>query len=145
EGVLRERNADLFGIVNGIDYDDWNPENDGLVPARYGPKTLEKKKKNKEALLKKCGLTGAADPLLGMITRLVDQKGLDLFAEIADDLLSLKVKMVVLGTGDARYHELFLDLEKKYPKKIKAFLTFDNKLAHWIEAGADLFLITSRY
>ena len=145
EGVLRERNADLFGIINGIDYDEWNPEGDKLIPQRYGPKTLEKKKKNKEALLKKCGLTGATDPLLGMITRLVDQKGLDLFADIADDLLSLKVKMVVLGTGDARYHELFKDLEKKYPKKIKAFLTFDNKLAHWIEAGADLFLMPSRY
>ncbi|MCI0405719.1 MAG: glycogen/starch synthase, partial [candidate division Zixibacteria bacterium] len=145
EGVLRERNADLFGIINGIDYDDWNPEKDGLIPIRYGPRTLEKKKKNKEALLKKCGLSGVTDPLLGMITRLVDQKGLDLFAEIADDLLALKVKMVVLGTGDERYHELFKELEKKYPKKIKAFLTFDNKLAHGIEAGSDLFLMPSRY
>jgi len=145
EGVLRERNADLFGIINGIDYNDWNPEKDTLISQRYGPNTLEKKRKNKESLLKKCKLTGANEALLGMISRLVDQKGLDLFAEIADDLLSLKVKLVVLGTGEARYHELFNALQKKYPKKVKAFLTFDNKLAHWIEAGADLFLMPSRY
>lgn len=145
EGVLRERNADLYGIVNGIDYEEWNPEKDRKIPQRYGPDALEKKKRNKEALLKKCGLAGAGDPLLGMITRLADQKGLDLFAEIAEDLLSLKLKMVILGTGDERYHQLLSDLEKKYPRKFKAFLTFDDKLAHLIEAGADVFLMPSRY
>jgi starch synthase len=145
EGVLRERNADLFGIVNGIDYDEWSPEKDKLITQKYSAKTIEKKKVNKEALLKKCKLKGAADPLLGIISRLVDQKGMDLFAEIADDLLALPVKVVVLGTGDAKYHELFSNLEKKSKTKIKAFLTFDNKLAHGIEAGSDMFLMPSRY
>lgn len=145
EGVLRERNADLFGIVNGIDYDEWSPEKDKHIPQKYSVKTIAGKKKDKEALFRKCKFKGTSDPLLGIISRLVDQKGLDLFAEIAADLLSQKVKVVVLGTGDARYHELFQSLEKKYPSKIKAFLTFDNKLAHLIEAGADMFLMPSRY
>lgn len=145
EGVLRERNADLFGILNGIDYAEWSPEKDKLIPQKYSVKTIQQKKKNKEALFKKCKFKGINDPLLGIISRLVDQKGMDLFAEIADDLLALKVKVVVLGTGEARYHELFQSLEKKYPSKIKAFLTFDNKLAHLIEAGSDMFLMPSRY
>lgn len=146
EGVLRRRNRDLFGIVNGVDYEEWSPEKDKLIPYKYRPSNLAGKKRNKVELINRLGLPyREKTPLIGIITRLADQKGLDLIAVAADDIFALDIQMAVLGTGDRKYHELLKKLETKYPDKLKALLTYDNELAHWIEAGADIFLMPSRY
>lgn len=147
EGVLRSRNADLYGIVNGIDYGVWSPENDKLISHSFSPDDLSGKRKNKKLLLKLCNLPGPKKdvPLIGIISRLADQKGFDLLAQIADELLALNLQMVILGTGDEKYHRLFTAMQAKYPKKISVNLLFDNSLAHLIEAGSDMFLMPSRY
>jgi starch synthase len=147
EGVLRTRNADLYGIVNGIDYEEWSPEKDKYIPCHYSEEDFSGKEKDKRALLKKCNLPGTKKdvPLIGIISRLADQKGFDLLAEISDKLLSLDLRLVILGTGDEKYHKLFKQMAKKYPQKISVNLRFDNALAHLIEAGADMFLMPSRY
>jgi starch synthase len=147
EGVLRSRNEDLYGIVNGIDYDVWSPEKDKLISYTYSSEDLSGKKKNKELLLKLSNLPIPTKdvPLIGIISRLANQKGFDLLAQIADELLSLDLQMVILGTGDEKYHRLFTAMRAKYPKKIAVNLLFDNSLAHLIEAGSDMFLMPSRY
>jgi starch synthase len=147
EGVLRTRNPDLYGIVNGIDYQEWSPEKDKFIPYRYSKENLSGKNKNKETLLEKCSLpkTRKNVPLIGIVSRLADQKGFDILAEISDELLSLDLQMVILGTGEERYHKLFKQMAKKYPRKISVNLLFDNALAHLIEAGSDMFLMPSRY
>ena len=147
EGVLRTRNPDLYGIVNGIDYKEWSPEKDRFIPYHYSKENFSGKEKNKKALLEKCNLpTPDKDiPLIGIVSRLADQKGFDILAEVSDKLLSLDLQMVILGTGDEKYHKLFGQMAKKYPRKISVNLCFDNALAHLIEAGADMFLMPSRY
>jgi starch synthase len=147
EGVLRTRNADLYGIVNGVDYEEWSPEKDKFIPYHYSSKDLSGKEKNKKALLEKCNLSKNRKdvPLIGIISRLADQKGFDILAESSDKLLSLDLQMVILGTGDEKYHELFKKMSKKYPRRISVNLRFDNALAHSIEAGSDMFLMPSRY
>lgn len=155
EGVLRTRNADLYGIVNGVDYEEWSPEKDKFIPYHYSMEDLSGKEKNKTVLLEKCNLPQATGgglsrakkdvPLIGIISRLADQKGFDILSEVSDKLLSLDLKMVLLGTGDEKYHQLFKQMAKKYPEKISVNLRFDDPLAHLIEAGADMFLMPSRY
>lgn len=147
EGVLRNRNEDLYGIVNGIDYDVWSPEKDKLIPHQFSPDDLSGKKANKELLLKTCNLSSSKIdiPVIGVISRLADQKGFDLLSQIVDQLLSLDLQMVILGTGDEKYHVLFKEISTKYPKKISVNLRFDDALAHLIEAGSDMFLMPSRY
>ena len=147
EGVLSDRSSDLYGIINGIDYDVWNPEADKLIPANYSPEDLGGKLKNKEELMEECGfkLSHHELPLLGIISRLDDQKGFDLLAEISERLFERDMLFVLLGTGAEKYHELFEELQQKYRDKFHAFLTFDNRLAHLIEAGADMFVMPSRY
>ncbi len=147
EGVLADRSDDLFGILNGIDYNVWNPATDELIPARFTPEKLAGKKRCKNELRRqaKLPLVRRDVPVIGIISRLADQKGFDLIAEVADDLLSLDLQIVLLGTGDQKYHDLFAALHEKYPKKIAAFLEFNNQLAHLIEAGSDMFLMPSRY
>ncbi|MCP4632773.1 MAG: glycogen synthase GlgA [candidate division Zixibacteria bacterium] len=147
EGLLKDRSDDLYGIINGIDYSIWNPEIDSHIPHLYSHEKFSGKKQNKTALLKETGLekTGDEMPIIGIISRLADQKGFDLIAEIADELLSLDLKIVLLGTGEKKYHNLFKKLMKKYPDKISVNLTFNNRLAHMIEAGSDMFLMPSRY
>ncbi len=147
EGVLTHRSKDLRGILNGIDYEVWNPATDELIPANFTPEKPAGKKKCKTALRKQAGLPLVRKdiPIIGIISRLADQKGFDLIAEVADDLLSLDLQVVVLGTGDQKYHELFTALQKKYPKKIAVFLEFNDRIAHLIEAGSDMFLMPSRY
>jgi starch synthase len=147
EGVLKARSSDLYGIVNGVDYSEWSPEQDKLIPAQYGPANLTPKFTNKRILFKECGffMKRINWPALGMISRLADQKGFDLLAEIAGDLLKRDLVLVILGTGDVRYEKLLKQLEAKYPDRLKAFITFDERLAHLIEAGCDLFLMPSRY
>jgi starch synthase len=147
EGLLKERAEDLFGVLNGIDDKAWNPATDELIPAGFTPEKLAGKKKCKNALRRQAKLPMVRRdvPVIGIISRLADQKGFDLIAEVADDLLALDLQIVLLGTGDQKYHELFAELHKKYPKKIAVFLEFNNQLAHLIEAGSDMFLMPSRY
>jgi len=146
EGILKDRSRDIYGVLNGADYEEWSPERDKLIPYNFGKGNLQVKIKNKEFLLKQAGLgTDGNIPLIGMISRLADQKGFDLLYQIADKLLSLQVKLVILGTGEQKYHLFLTELEKKYPDKAKIYLKYDNKLAHLIEAGSDIFLMPSRY
>lgn len=145
EGVLRDRRHDLFGILNGIDYSIWNPETDPLIAANYSADNLEPKRLNKLALLERAGLGDDRAPLIGMISRLVDQKGLDLISEAADAILQLNVRMVVLGTGQKKYHDMLERMMSEHPSEVRAFFGFDEALAHLIEAGSDLYLMPSRF
>lgn len=146
EEILQKRKADFSGILNGVDYTVWNPETDNLIPVNYTADTLDKKVENKKVLCRQNGLTFNPDvPIIGIISRLADQKGFDLIAEAADELMSLNIQIVILGTGDPNYHKLLEKLARKYSKKLAVNLRFDNKMAHLIEAGADMFLMPSRY
>ena len=146
EGVLTERKDDLVGILNGVDYTIWSPSRDKNIPFKYHRANLSGKKMNKVDLLNESSLPiRDKTPLIGVISRLVDQKGFDLVAEAAERILAMDIQMIVLGTGDEKYHSLFSELEQKYPDKIKAYLTFDDALAHRIEAASDIFLMPSRF
>ena len=146
DGVLRDRAADLHGIVNGIDYAVWSPETDGLIPATYSAAGLSGKAACKKALLDDQGLPARDGvPLVGIISRLAAQKGFDILEAALDEIMNLDVQMIVLGTGERKYHELFEAAAAKYPGKLAVNLTFSNELAHKIEAGSDMFLMPSRY
>jgi starch synthase len=147
EGILAERAEDLFGVVNGIDYNIWNPASDTLIASNYSPEKPEGKAKNKSALRRLMGLPISRRdiPLIGMISRMANQKGFDIIAEAAEQIFEMDIQIAVLGTGDKQYEELFASLAKKYPKKLAISMKFDDKLAHQIEAGSDMFLMPSRY
>ncbi len=147
EGILTERRDDLYGVLNGVDYDIWSPEKDSLIPFNFTADNPTNKAKNKAALMQLAGFAdnGKRRPLIGVISRLADQKGFDLIEKITEDLFTHDLQLVLLGTGDEKYHALFEALEELYPHKMKAFLQFDNKVAHLIEAGADMFLMPSLY
>jgi starch synthase len=146
DGILRTRRKDLFGIVNGIDYEEWNPEKDQYIPARYNEKDLANKKLCKGALQEAYGLPAQENtPLIATISRLADQKGFDLVASSMEEMLAAGAQYVVLGTGERKYHDLFTQLSKQFPKSLGVRIAYDNKLAHLIEAGADMFLMPSRY
>jgi len=148
EGLLQwlDRQGRLTGIVNGIDYDEYNPATDPRIPAHYSAAKPDGKKKCKQALQRECNLKeDPAVPIIGIISRLADQKGFDLIAEVADELMALPLQLVVLGTGDARYEKLFRDLEAQNPGKVKAHIGFDANLAQRIYAGSDMFLMPSRF
>jgi starch synthase len=146
EGVLRNRNQDLFGILNGVDYDDWSPERDRLIPANFTPEDLSGKAACKEALQKEFGLNLEPQvPTMGIVTRLDDQKGLDILAAAMDEIMALDLQLVILGTGHEKYHRLLTELAEQYTGKLGVKLAFDNRIAHLIEAGADMFLMPSRY
>jgi starch synthase len=144
--VLQKRKSDLTGILNGVDYRQWDPVADELIPHRYDVRSLDHKLENKKALCEKLHLPfQEKTPVIGIISRLADQKGFDLIGEVFDDLLKLDLQLVVLGTGEKRYHDLFEKAAKKHPIKVGIALTFSNELAHLIEAGSDMFLMPSRY
>ena len=149
DGILRHRHDDVVGILNGIDYDQWDPARDPHIPEPYDASNLAGKRAAKQALLERFGLrTGdaaLARPLVGLISRLVDQKGFDLIAEIAGEFGALDASFVLLGTGDRRYEDLWLGLAARHPDRIGTEIGFDERLAHLIEAGADLFLMPSRF
>ncbi len=146
EEVFRANKIKVHGILNGADYSQWTPEGDHLIPVNYSIETLEEKEKNKEELCRQNKLTYDKNiPVIGMISRLTDQKGFDLIAEAVDELLHMNLQLVILGTGEPKYHELLQKLAKKHPGKLAVNLRFDNKLAHLIEAGADMFLLPSKY
>jgi starch synthase len=147
EGVLQSRKNDLYGIINGIDYSIWDPETDAAIAATYNEDTfVHGKPKCKAALQEEQRLRARPDvPLFGIVTRLDDQKGMDLIAGVAEEFLSQDVQLVILGTGHAKYHTLLEDLASRYAGKVGLNLRFDDGLAHRIYAGADLFLMPSRY
>ena len=147
DGILRARGPVLSGILNGVDYTQWNPESDPLIAANYSSEDLIGKATCKRDLLAEFSLPPEAmhDPLLGIVSRFTSQKGADLIAAIAGKLALEDVRLVALGTGDAEYEELFTKLAADYPGRIAVRIGFDNRLAHKIEAGADIFLMPSRY
>jgi len=145
EGVLAKRSADLYGIVNGIDYDEWDPARDSSLPARYNAARPGGKSACKKALVRDLGLAYDNRPLVGMVTRLVDQKGLDIVAEALPELLSLGIRLVILGTGEAEYHRILTGAAARYRNRMRVLLRYDDELAKKIYAGCDLFLMPSRY
>ena len=146
QGVLNARRADLTGILNGIDVNVWNPRTDRAIAARFDAESLEGKAVCKASLLEELGFPAKPDqPLIGMISRLVDQKGFDLIEAAAEHLLALPVRWVVLGSGVARYEGFLRATAKENPDRFAYRAGFDDPLAHRIEAGADFFLMPSRY
>ena len=146
DGVLRSRSSDLYGILNGVDYSAWSPETDPHIAANYGLDDLSGKGRCKEDLRQTFELAGSQDdPIIGMISRLADQKGFDLLADAMDELLKMDLLLVMLGTGDKKYENLFAELGKKHKGRLGVRIAFDNVLAHKIEAGSDMFLMPSRY
>ncbi len=144
--LLRSRRDHLFGILNGIDYQEINPATDRYIHTQFDVNSLEKRAENKVALQEQAHLPIRADvPLLAMISRLTDQKGLDLVSHIIYSLLSQGVQLVVLGIGDQHYHEMFQNLAARYPEQVAIFLTFNTELAQRIYAGSDMFLMPSRF
>ena len=146
DGVLRKRSADLYGIINGVDYKEWDPATDKFIVANYDSQNLEGKRRCKEDLMKQVGLKGLGEkPLIGMVSRMAEQKGFDILAEAMGELMALELGMVILGTGDEKYQNLFAEMPKRFPEKLAVKLAFDNPLAHKIEAGCDMFLMPSKY
>ncbi len=145
--LLRDRRDHLFGILNGIDYEVMNPATDPYLAATFDVEHLEKRAANKEALQREAGLPVAPNaPLVGVISRLTDQKGFDLISQVIDPLLNYTdMQFVLLGTGDQTYHDMFSRLAERYPKQAAAFLTFNAPLAQRIYGGTDMFLMPSRF
>jgi starch synthase len=144
--LLRHRARDLHGILNGIDVAEWDPERDPHLPAHYSAADLSGKASCKAALQRELGLPERAHvPLVGIVGRLVDQKGFDLVAAALGDLLARDVQVAILGTGDPAYEEAFRGAARERPDRLAARIGFDEPLAHRIEAGADLFLMPSRF
>ena len=147
DGVVRDRADRLVGILNGVDYAVWNPAKDKLIAAKYSPKDLSGKLACKKNLLEVFGLPPETvnKPLIGIVSRFADQKGFDLIAEVAPVLLTEDVAIVALGAGEPKYEKMFHELAELYPEKLSVKVAYDNILAHKIEAGADMFLMPSRY
>jgi starch synthase len=146
EAVLEKRKSVLSGIINGLDYSIWNPGTDKYILKSFDEKDLKGKAVNKKELQKSCGLMEKNNiPLLGFVGRLAEQKGIDLLYEIAKNIDNLNIQVVILGTGDQKYHVLLEEVAKKSPKLFSLNLKFDDTLAHRIYAGCDMFLMPSRY
>jgi len=146
EGLLKSRAEDLFGIVNGIDYDTYDPEKDTVIYENYNKNNLEDKLINKKKLQEQLNLkVDEKIPMIGIVSRLTSQKGLDLIRSIGDDLAKRDMQLVVLGTGDSEYEDYFKYLQGKYPDKVSANIYFDDVLAHKIYAASDMFLMPSLF
>jgi starch synthase len=146
EGVLRQRAADLTGILNGVDYSQWSPSTDPYIAHHFTVNSLPLKKDCKKDLRGVFGLPDRSDtPVIGMISRLTAQKGFDLIERVFDRAMERNVQIVLLGTGESRYEEFFRAAGSRYAQRVGVRIGFDEPLAHHIEAGADLFLMPSRY
>jgi len=147
EMMLAYRSSNLVGIMNGIDYDEWNPETDHYIKKNYTLNTLTGKQANKKALCQELGLVYDKNvPLIGMVSRLVFQKGIDLIKAVMDKmLLEHKFYLVVLGSGFAQFEHYFAGLQKRHPERVSFTAGYNNALTHKIEAGADIFLMPSKY
>ncbi len=146
DGLLRARSGVLYGILNGVDYRDWDPATDRLIPHTFTPADLSGKKACREALAREFKLAAPVDlPVAGMVTRLAGQKGLDIVCDALDALLETGLTLAILGTGDQKIQDFLLDAQKKNPRRIGLKIAFDERIAHTIYAGSDIFLIPSRY
>lgn len=146
EGILSRRKNDLFGILNGLDYSIWDPESDKFISKNYSALEPKEKAENKEELQKICKLPLKKElPLIGIVSRLAEQKGFDILAAALEAICKMNLQLVILGTGDLKYHTLLENAVKKYPKVISLHLKFDDPLAHKIYAGSDMFLMPSKY
>ncbi len=145
DGVLAKRSGDLFGIVNGIDYAEWDPRRDTEIARNYSTANPAAKAFCKQDLLKRTDLSLADAPLIGMVTRLVEQKGLDILIEALPEIMAMGMRMIILGTGEEKYHSLLTDWSKQFPDQMRLLLRYDDALAKSIYAGCDMFLMPSRY
>jgi len=149
DGVIRSRRDALVGILNGIDHDEWNPLADSHLPAPFDAESLEGKAAAKRALLEAFGFTITDDllarPVIGMVSRMVDQKGLDLIEAAAGELVAQNATFVIVGTGEPRYQNMWTNLSRWHPERIRVFIGFDERRAHLVEGGADIFLMPSRF
>jgi starch synthase len=147
DGLLRARGDRVIGIVNGVDYDDWNPATDPHLPHPYSATDLAGKARMKQALLAGVGLEADSGvPVVGIVSRLTAQKGFDLCFGVLPELLARQdVRLVALGSGEERYERFFQALQQQFPGKASFYKGYNEPLAHWIEAGADIFLMPSRF
>jgi starch synthase len=147
EDTLRRRSADLFGILNGADYSEWDPATDPFIAAHYSPKKLDGKKECRRDLLHAFGLENIGDDtaIIGVVSRFATQKGIDFIVDIMDRLLKEDVVLVMLGNGEEYYERLLTEMAERYSTKVRVQVKFDNVMAHKIEAGSDMFLMPSRY
>lgn len=146
DGLLRSRQKDLVGILNGVDYDEWNPATDPYLAARYSLNDLDGKRVCKADLIARFHLEPDLErPLVGCISRLVEQKGFDLVRQAASQIMTQNLALVILGTGDPELEQFFQSLRATFPGRVGLYLGFSHELAHKIEAGADMFLMPSRY
>lgn len=145
DGVMRKRGKDLYGIVNGINYHEFNPETDPRITATFSSRNIERKSDNKYALQRELGLPVSDVPLVGVVARLVDQKGLDILLQATPRILGEKCQLVLLGTGDKHYEDAFANLAKKCADQVRAVIGFNGVLAQKIYAASDLFLMPSRF
>jgi len=145
DGVMRSCAGKLCGILNGIDYEKYDPATDKRIYANYTINSLDRKKINKHELQKELGLEQKDVPMISIISRLADQKGLDLVYWVAEEILSRDIQFVVLGTGEKRLEDFFINLEKRFPGKMSANILFDDTLAQKIYAASDMFLMPSLF
>ena len=149
DGVIRARRDALVGILNGIDPDEWNPATDAFLPAPFDIADLSGKQAAKRALLEAFGFEPTSEmlarPVIGMVSRMVDQKGLDLIAAAARELAALDATFTIVGTGEPRYQDMWRTLARAYPDRVGAFIGFDERRAHLVEGGSDIFMMPSRF
>lgn len=146
EGVARERSKELYGILNGVDYAEWFPEHDQFIAENYSAAALDGKLICKRDIQRTLGLPERDDvPLIGMVGRLVKQKGIDVFAEALPDILGLDLQIAMLGEGEPWAHFYFGGMAAKHPDRLRAVIGYDNRISHKIEAGADFFLMPSAF
>jgi starch synthase len=147
EGALKQRSGDLFGILNGVDYEEWDPAIDPHIAGHYTAENLEGKKECRRDLLHAFGLKGVGDEtaVIGVVSRFATQKGFDLIVESMDRLVQEDMVMVMLGNGEEYYERLLVEMAERYPTKVRVQVKYDNVVAHKVEAGSDMFLMPSRY
>ena len=146
EGVLRNKGRRFVGILNGADYTEWDPAIDPMIAARYTPAQREGKAVCRRALRQRAGLADRGDvPIIGMVTRMSSQKGVELVADALDAMMELDVQLLMLASGDPVLEKLFKAAEERFPGRLRVELAFDNALAHQIQAGSDIFLMPSRF
>ncbi len=147
QDVLRNRSEDLYGILNGVDYSEWDPTRDSLIAAHYSADDLEGKRECRRDLLHAFDLDGVSEQtaMLGIVSRFATQKGFDLLATIADELLKQDVVLIACGTGEEYYERLLAELAARHPEKVRVSVNYDDMMAHKVEAGSDIFLMPSRY
>lgn len=144
--VLREREHELYGIINGVDYEVWNPETDKYIPHHFSINDLSGKIRNKKFLLTRMGLPFDENvPLIGIVSRMVAQKGFDLLAQVINELMKLDCQFIIVGTGEDKYENLCRSMEFYFKDKVRVYIGYSNELAHLTEAASDMFLMPSRY